>query len=100
MNKKNCLINGMKWELMSQVRSTKFTCIKFLYIERQHAHLTYQSKANLISSRQIDLDLSFIGNVSLCINKYLFHCYFVSSCCTNIESLLRGYCIKLHIPVL
>lgn len=99
MNKKNCLINGMKWELMSQVRSTKFICIKFLYIKRQHAHLTYQSKVNLISSRQIDFDLSFIGNASLCISKYLFYCYFVSSYCTNIESLLRDYCIILHIPV-
>lgn len=74
MNKKNCLINGMKWELTSQVRSTKFTCIKFLYIERQYAHLTYQSKVNLISSKQIDFDLSFLDNVSLGINKYLFHC--------------------------
>lgn len=100
MNKKNCLINGMKWELMSQVRSTKFTCIKFLYIERKDAHLTYQSKVNLISSRQIDFNLSFIGNVSLCLNKYLFPSYFVSNYCTNIESLLRGYCVLFHIPVL
>lgn len=100
MNRKNCLINGMKWELMSQVRSTKFTCIKFLHIERQHAHFTYQSKVNVISSRQIDYNLSFIGNASLCINKCLFHSYFLLSYCTNIESLLRGYSIILHIPVL